>query len=80
MQTNASPGSRRRAAIPRGVAVSLAVFAERAGNAEVFDVESRRSIDCAAGSAVLNTGHLHPKVTAAVSEQRTRFSHTSFRR
>src|SRR5690606_35101219 len=44
--------------------------------AEIWDVEGRRYIDFAAGIAVVNTGHRHPKVTAAVKDQPDRFTHT----
>jgi len=69
---------RREAAIARGVASATPVFADRAENAEIWDVDGNRYIDFAGGIAVLNVGHLHPRVIAAVSEQLTRFSHTSF--
>ena len=68
----------RRAAIPRGVANSLAVYAERAQNAELWDVEGKRYIDFASGIAVLNTGHLHPKVKAAIARSWRSFTHTCF--
>ena len=64
--------------MPRGVANLLPVFTDRASNAEIWDVEGRRFIDFAAGIAVLNTGHLHPTVKAAVAAQLERFSHTCF--
>jgi 4-aminobutyrate aminotransferase/(S)-3-amino-2-methylpropionate transaminase len=54
----------------------LPVYVDRARNAELWDVEGRRYIDFAGGIAVLNTGHLHPKVQAAVARQLERFSHT----
>lgn len=69
---------RRNDAVPRGVATATPVFADRAENAEIWDVEGNRFVDFAGGIAVLNVGHLHPRVVAAVSEQLTRFSHTSF--
>ena len=78
MPTNADLERRRIAAVPRGVSVSLPVFTDRALNAELTDVEGRRYIDFAAGIAVLNTGHLHPKVKAAVAAQLELFSHTCF--
>lgn len=78
MTTNADLAQRRAAAIPRGVGNALQVYADRARNAEIWDVEGRRYIDFASGIAVLNTGHVHPKVTAAVEQQLTRFSHTCF--
>ncbi len=43
------------------------MYAERAENAELWDVEGSRYIDFASGIAVLNTGHVHPKVKAAVA-------------
>jgi hypothetical protein len=48
-------------------ATSCPCYVERARNAEMWDVEGRRYIDFGSGIAVLNTGHLHPKVQAAVA-------------
>jgi 4-aminobutyrate aminotransferase/(S)-3-amino-2-methylpropionate transaminase len=78
MPTNADLARRRAAAIPRGVGNSLQVYAERATNAELWDVEGRRYIDFASGIAVLNTGHLHPRVQAAIGAQLARLSHACF--
>lgn len=78
MPSNAELNARRLAATPRGVGITTQIYAERAKNAEVWDVEGRRWIDFAAGIAVLNTGHLHPKVQAAVAEQLEKFSHTCY--
>ncbi|KJH66653.1 4-aminobutyrate--2-oxoglutarate transaminase [Chromobacterium violaceum] len=69
---------RKSDATPRGVGVMCSFFADRAKNAEVWDTEGRRYIDFAGGIGVLNTGHLHPKVEAAVAEQLSRFSHTCY--
>jgi len=41
-------------------------------------VEGNRFIDFAAGIAVLNTGHLHPRVKAAVSSELEKMSHVCF--
>lgn len=76
--TNQDLLARRTKAVPRGVSNSTAIYTERAQNAEMWDVEGGRYIDFAAGIAVLNTGHNHPRVIAAVTEQLTRFSHTAF--
>ncbi|AZQ11596.1 4-aminobutyrate--2-oxoglutarate transaminase [Shewanella khirikhana] len=76
--TNDSLMVRRRAAVAGGVGQIHPVFTERAENATVWDVEGREYIDFAGGIAVLNTGHLHPKVKAAVAEQLDKFSHTCF--
>ncbi|HXQ64072.1 MAG TPA: 4-aminobutyrate--2-oxoglutarate transaminase [Steroidobacteraceae bacterium] len=78
MTTNAELQKLRESAVPRGVASLLPVFTARAGNAEQWDVEGKRYIDFAAGIAVLNTGHLHPAVKAAVAAQLEKFSHTCF--
>ena len=69
MTTNADLNARRQKAVPRGVSNSLMVYAERASNAEIWDVEGRRYIDFASGISVLNTGHVHPKVQAAIAQQ-----------
>lgn len=44
----------------------------------MWDVEGREYLDFAGGIAVLNTGHLHPKVVAAVEAQLKKLSHTCF--
>lgn len=74
--SNAALQARREAAVPRGLGIQLPVFAAKAENAEITDIEGKRYIDFAAGIAVLNTGHLHPKVKAAVQKQLDNFSHT----
>jgi len=76
--SNASLHERRMAAVPRGVSNATAIYAGRAENAELWDIEGRRYIDFAGGIAVLNTGHRHPKVMAAADAQAERFTHTSF--
>jgi 4-aminobutyrate aminotransferase/(S)-3-amino-2-methylpropionate transaminase len=78
MTTNAELARRRAEAVPRGVGNLLPVYAERALNAELWDVEGRRYIDFASGIAVLNTGHLHPRVQDAVAAQLRRVSHACF--
>ncbi len=77
-KSNRELAARRAAAVPRGVGNAFQIYAERAENAEVWDVEGRRYIDFAGGIAVLNTGHRHPKVMARVRDQLDRFSHTCF--
>lgn len=78
MKTNADLMARRAAALPRGVGQAHPVFAQRAENAEIWDVEGRRWIDFCAGIAVVNTGHRHPKVMAAARAQLDQFTHTCF--
>ena len=78
MAKNQDLVSRRNAAVPRGIATAAPIYAERADNAELWDVEGKRYVDFAGGIAVLNTGHRHPKVMAAVEDQLKRFTHTAF--
>jgi 4-aminobutyrate aminotransferase / (S)-3-amino-2-methylpropionate transaminase / 5-aminovalerate transaminase len=78
MPTNAALAARRDAAVPRGIAHATGLYAARAENAELWDVEGRRYIDFAGGIAVLNTGHRHPKVMRAVLAQLDCFTHTAF--
>ncbi|MEO8459356.1 MAG: 4-aminobutyrate--2-oxoglutarate transaminase [Dokdonella sp.] len=78
MTNNASLLQRRSAAVPRGVGTAMPGFAARARNAELWDVEGRRFIDFAAGIAVLNVGHCHPRVLAAAHAQLDQFIHTAF--
>ena len=70
--------ARKAAATPRGVGVMGSFFADRADNAELWDVEGRRYIDFAGGIAVMNTGHCNPKVVAAIAAQLERFTHTCY--
>ena len=64
--------------LPRGVTTAHAVVADRAQGAEVWDSEGRRYIDFVGGIGVMNVGHNHPRVMAAVREQLERFTHTAF--
>ncbi|MCF1707272.1 4-aminobutyrate--2-oxoglutarate transaminase [Tabrizicola sp. J26] len=73
---NADVARRRETAISRGVGMTTQIYADKALNAEIWDIEGNRYIDFAAGIAVVNTGHRHPKVMAAVAEQLNRFTHT----
>ncbi|MGN6648539.1 4-aminobutyrate--2-oxoglutarate transaminase [Trinickia sp.] len=75
---NSDLQARKNAATPRGVGVMCDFYAARAENAELWDVEGRRFIDFAAGIAVLNTGHRHPRIVAAIAQQLERFTHTAY--
>ncbi len=69
---------RRSKAVARGMGMAAPVFAKRAENAEIWDIEGRRFIDFAGGIAVLNAGHRHPLVMKRVMEQLNSFTHTCF--
>ena len=57
---------------------STSVVVDRAEGACVFDPEGRRYLDFTAGIAVLNVGHNHPEVVAAVKNQIDRCAHIAF--
>ena len=78
MTTNAELYARRNVAVARGVGHVTPIFAARADNAEVWDVEGRRYVDFSGGIGVLNTGHRHPRVMQAVQQQMGQFTHTCF--
>ncbi|WP_049292570.1 4-aminobutyrate--2-oxoglutarate transaminase [Franconibacter helveticus] len=75
---NSDLNQRRQSATPRGVGVMCGFYAERAENATLWDVEGNEVIDFAAGIAVLNTGHRHPKIVAAIEKQLQAFTHTAY--
>lgn len=68
--------ARKEDAIARGQGNIAPVYIERALGSELWDVEGKRYIDFGTGIAVCSAGHCHPKITAAVTEQLNRFSHT----
>src|SRR5665213_102689 len=78
MNVTAKLLQRRATAVPRGVGTAHPIFAARAENAEIWDEEGRRFVDFAGGIAVLNVGHRHPKVMAAVEKQLRLYTHTAF--
>jgi len=78
MSLNTEWQSRKEQATAHGVGVLTQVFAARAENAEIWDVEGKRYIDFAGGIGVLATGHRHPRVMASVAEQLQKFTHTCY--
>jgi 4-aminobutyrate aminotransferase len=70
--------ARKAAATPRGVGVMASFFADKALNASLWDIEGKHYIDFAAGIAVLNTGHRHPRIVKAIEEQLGKFTHTCY--
>jgi len=75
---NQDLNTRRSLATPRGVGVMCDFYAVRAENATLWDANGKEYIDFAGGIAVLNTGHLHPKIKAAVAAQLDNFTHTAY--
>ncbi|WP_151752125.1 4-aminobutyrate--2-oxoglutarate transaminase [Acinetobacter bereziniae] len=73
-----SINTRKQQATPRGVGVMCQWYAEKAENATIWDMKGNQFIDFAGGIGVLNTGHRHPKVISAVTEQLSKFTHTAY--
>jgi 4-aminobutyrate aminotransferase/(S)-3-amino-2-methylpropionate transaminase len=70
--------ARREQAVPRGAFNTTPYFAHHAAGALVWDVDGRELIDFGGGIGVMNVGHSHPKVVAAIKEQAEKFTHTCF--
>ncbi|TAM92730.1 4-aminobutyrate--2-oxoglutarate transaminase [bacterium] len=68
----------RRRAVPRGVGNAHPIFIERAEGARVWDIDGKEYIDFVGGIGVLNIGHRHPHVLAAIRAQLERLMHTCF--
>ena len=69
---------RRTRAVARGVGNAYPLFVAKASSATIWDVDGREFIDFAGGIGVMNLGHGHPGVLAAVHEQLDAFTHTCF--
>ena len=68
----------RQTYVARGVSNAHSVVTARAENARLWDTQGREYIDFVGGIGVLNVGHNHPRVVAAVREQAELFLHTCF--
>lgn len=64
--------------VPRGITSAHPITADRAQGSELWDVTGKRYVDFAGGIGVMNVGHAHPRVMAAVREQLEKATHTSF--
>ena len=64
--------------VPSAWYSSLENFIVKGKNAEIWDSEGNRYLDYVGGYAVLNTGHLHPRVVDRVKNQLDNFSHSCF--
>src|SRR2546425_12455889 len=62
--------------LPRGMASTMPVFAAEGHGANLTDVDGNQYIDFATGISVMNVGHGHPRVVAAIREQADRLVHS----
>jgi len=76
--TNEDLDKLRATCIPPGHMSITSSYVESAKGALVRDVEGKEFIDFAGGIGVMNVGHSHPKVVAAIKDQAEKFTHTCF--
>lgn len=76
--TNASISEARSGVMAKGFVSATNCYIDKARGATLFDVEGREYIDFGGGIAVMNVGHSHPKVVAAIRQQAEKFTHTCF--
>ncbi|MCL7930261.1 4-aminobutyrate--2-oxoglutarate transaminase [Halomonas llamarensis] len=74
--SNAELNELKKKYVAAGAASPATAYADRAENAEIWDADGNRFVDFAGGIGVLNVGHRHPKVVAAVKAQLDRVMHT----
>jgi 4-aminobutyrate aminotransferase/(S)-3-amino-2-methylpropionate transaminase len=78
-QTSSKSLSELRAQMmPPALASVTSRYITSGKGALLWDVEGREYIDFAGGIAVMNVGHSHPKVVAAVKDQAEKLTHTCF--
>ncbi|MGD9302336.1 MAG: aminotransferase class III-fold pyridoxal phosphate-dependent enzyme, partial [Desulfobacterales bacterium] len=68
----------RTEAISDGVGSTTTNFIASARGAMLRDVEGKEYIDFAGGIGVMNIGHCHPEVVAAIKEQAGKLTHSCF--
>ena len=68
----------RARVIPQGHSSGTSCYVASASGALIRDVEGREFIDFAGGIGVMNVGHSHPRVVAAIKDQAEKFTHTCF--
>ena len=69
MTTNIEIEQRRDQAVAKAIAYSSTFIADKAENAEIWDVEGKRYIDFCGGIGCQNVGHRHKKIVSAIKHQ-----------
>ena len=82
-QTTAIPGPRsvelqaeRERYLPRGVFAYHPVYPASGSGARITDVDGNTYLDFAGGIGVMNIGHSHPEIVAAIQRQAALYTHT----
>jgi 4-aminobutyrate aminotransferase/(S)-3-amino-2-methylpropionate transaminase len=68
----------RETVIAKGNASGTTLYVSTAKGAVITDVDGKKYLDFGGGIAVMNVGHSHPKVVAAIKNQADKFTHTCF--
>lgn len=76
--SNRSIQQRREAVVSRAAASVHPISPTRAEGSYVWDADGKRYLDWTVGIAVMNIGHSHPRVVAAVQRQAAEFQHLCF--
>ena len=69
---------RRNLHVPPGPFNTTPGFVKKAQGAVIIDVNGKEFIDFAGGIGVVNVGHCHPKVVAAIIDQAEKYIHPCF--
>lgn len=69
---------RRTRSVTMGVSTLHPVFIDHASGATVTDVDGNVFLDFTGGIGVMNAGHTHPDIVAAIAEQASRLTHSCF--
>ena len=70
--------ARREAVVPSAIHCGYPVVMKRAEGAIIEDLDGNHFLDWIGGVGVLNIGHCHPEVIAAVKEQADKYFHGMF--
>ena len=77
-KTNAALQTIRQKVVAKGKISVTNCYVAKAKGSLITDVEGNEYIDFAGGIAVMNVGHSHPKIIAAIKDQADKFTHTCF--
>ena len=69
---------RKQRVIANAKSILIPIVAHEGRGATITDVDGNTFIDFTGGVGCLNTGHAHPRVVEAATEQLSRFAHTDF--
>jgi 4-aminobutyrate aminotransferase/(S)-3-amino-2-methylpropionate transaminase len=69
---------RRTRAVTSGVSTLHPIFVDQASGATVTDVDGNVFLDFTGGIGVMNVGHTHPDIVAAIARQAARLTHSCF--